>query len=333
MTDLSMMNSMLGPSNQAISQNLQFLRDFKQYGYAVFDKYKPPASPQTPPAPVPGMLPPPGMSGMDAMYLQGMMQQMQRMMETMGQMSAILQQVQASGINLKDAGLSDEQITFLQKSLPSTDASTPKRNAAIAYVGQFLKKESHEANAEDADGDGNVVGAGDIAQLKAAVEDGVFTAPDLSKAFQVLLVKSSANQVDELLSLFTMAEADSMVNLQDLLKPKLIDRLDADRRAKLAESVAASNLLYPDGKSNPAFLNVLMSSQASDATEAVKQFGQQVLQKLTARFLPGDPSTDSTPEREQLVHLLHLMGIRFNDDGSLAPDEQQPFPLSPNTVG
>lgn len=332
MTDLSQMNLILGPANQAMSQNLRFLRDFRQnMGQGGAPPQGNPAAPQQPyppPAGSPGAMP-----ADQALYMQNMMGQMHQMLSMMTQMGSILQKLQTSGVKFKDAGLTDEQVNFIRDFIATMAPAPPQpsgavtgRNAAISYLGQFLKKEGHEQNATDQDNDGNVVDTGDLEQIKAALDEGTFTKTDLQKGFQYLLVKTDNASVDELLGLFRMAEKEGLVSVKGVFSPGLMDKLPADRTAQAASFLAEEGLALENGDPNTGLINFLQSGLNADAPEKVNAFAKTLVKTMVSQWLKP-PAPDPSPEKDQLVYFLRLNGFKFKTDGSLEPDSQQPFPV------
>ncbi len=330
MSNWSDIQMIVGPANSLISQNMNFIREYQQRTQTGQNPY--PGSPQQQ-APPPG-----GMPADQAMFYSSMMFQMNQMIGLLGQLTGILRQVQGSGYNLSNAGVTDEQLNYLNGSLGNflgggdgalgTGASyTEGQQQAMTYLNQFLKKESHEQNAEDADCDGYVVGEGDVSRLKCALEERRFTKADLMKAFQTMMTKTSPNKLDELLTLCALCEQEDVVGPHTLLRPRLIDTMDETRRNILSRHIADRGLSMEDGKLNNNLASFLLNGVADTASTKMENFTKATLSAMSQKWLATGIAADN-PNRRQLVHLMSMIGFKFNADGTLLADAQQPFTLS-----
>lgn len=307
--DLVSINTLLSPANTAIATNLRLLRDFRERGISAFA----PTQTTNPQVSAPGFAAPPMLPANQALYLQSMMFQMNHTNSLLAQMSTLFGTLLHSGINLKEAGLSDEQLAFLHRTVsafpggaggngpaPDPSEASRRRNAAISHLAQFLKKEHHEGNCEDEDNDGNLVGEGDLAGLKAALDEGLFTKADLAKAFQYLLAKGNTAGTDELLELFTLAEKESLVHWGDLLKPRLIPSLDDERQVLLANHIAQGGLVDGNDRTRSRLIGFLIGSLAENAEERLKHFGTLTMNALAAQW----PCSDETSRNRELLESL-----------------------------
>jgi hypothetical protein len=313
----------------------------QMYGYGQ-QPYGPP--PMYPPMPG-GTMPSPEL--MQMYYMQGgggpapynpagnvMMQQI---------MMGLFQQMLANGGSLGGAGIQDPQIAMLQNLFPgladlisafdntgSSDngavSTQAGRTKALNSIKELLGKQSYENESADTDDDNYITSSGDVETLQSQIEEGDFTTEDLNRAFSYMLVKGSISKQDELVNLLFLSQGEDVIDIRDVLRPKVVEKFTNSRRSQIAQLIADRGLAEPDGTPDSKLVGYLNKYLDADAPDGMRAFARLITKNMATTWIKPEIPT-SNADRDLLTDYLRLNGFVFNTDGSLQTDSNQPFPI------